>query len=510
MERVKGIEPSSQPWEGHVLPLNHTRCREGLLAKFNRPRNRFTAGFTVEPLSPRVEWEVASLRLGSTFRPGFPSMNIVQLTPGAGGMFCGNCFHDNTLVAALRGLGHDAIMLPLYLPINVDEDDESAGQPVFFGGINVYLEQKSAFFRKAPGWLHRLLNSRRLLEWAASRAARTRATEVGELLLSMLRGEHGYQNREISELIDWLRTHAQPDVICLSNALLIGMARRLQAELRVPVVCLLQGEEPYLDALPDSHRERAWQLLTERAADLDAWIAPSRWNAERMKARLGLNPDRVRVVHDGIHLAGFEVPIPSNRSPNQRAPVLGYFARMCKDKGLDTLVEAFIHLKNRGSVHRLKLHIGGGCGPGDEPFVKSLRVRLAAAGFIGEVNFSPNLSRVEKLEFLQSLTVFSVPATYGEAFGLYVIEALAAGVPVVQPRHGAFPEILEATGGGMLCEPNDPRALADALEVLLLNPDQARPLGDAGRQSVREKFTAEVMARETLKVFELVNSSRQS
>lgn len=431
-------------------------------------------------------------------------MNLVQLTPGAGGMFCGNCFHDNTLVAALRHLGHDATMLPLYLPINVDEADESAGNPIFFGGINVYLQQKSAWFRQAPGWLHRLLNSRRLLEWAAGRAAKTRATEVGELLLSMLRGETGNQNREITELIGWLREHARPDVICLSNALLVGMARRLKAELGVPVVCLLQGEEPYLDALPLKLRPVVWQLLAERAVDLDAWIAPSRWNADAMKLRLNLKPERLHVVHDGINLAGYEVQSLKSKAQSRTAPVLGYFARMCRDKGLDTLVEAFIQLKQRGRVPRLKLHIGGGCGPGDEPFVKSLRIRLAEAGYIGEVSFSPNLNRAEKLAFLQGLTVFSVPANYGEAFGLYVIEALAAGVPVVQPRTAAFPEILAATGGGVLCEPNDAKSLADALEELFLNPERARALGEAGRRAVAEKFSAEAMARATLRVFATV------
>jgi len=437
-------------------------------------------------------------------------MNIVQLTPGAGGMYCGNCFHDNALVAALRGLGHDALMLPLYLPINVDEEDQSAGNPVFFGGLNVYLEQKSAFFRNAPGWLHRLLNSRRLLEWAAGRAARTRAAEVGELLMSMLRGEAGNQNREITELITWLRDHAKPDVICLSNALLIGMVRRLKAELRVPVVCLLQGEQPYLDSLPEAQRLPAWQLLAERAVDVDAWIAPSRWNADCLQARLSLKPERLHVVPNGISLEGFEVPTTQSRAGNRRAPVIGFFARMCKDKGLDTLVEAFIHLKNRQSLPRLKFHIGGGCGPGDESFVKSLRVRLAEAGYIGEVSFSPNLSRAEKLAFLQSLTVFSVPAMYGEAFGLYVIEALAAGVPVVQPRHGGFPEIIEATGGGLLCEPNDAKSLADGLEQLLLNPERTGALGEAGRNAVSQNFTAEAMARRTLAVFESAVSSRQS
>lgn len=437
-------------------------------------------------------------------------MNLVQLTPGAGAMYCGNCLHDNALVAALRGLGHDALLLPLYLPINVDEDDQSAGQPIFFGGVNVYLEQKLPFFRRAPRWLHRLMNSRRLLAWASGKAVKTRADEAGELLLSMLRGEHGNQNREITELINWLRDHQKPDVICLSNALLIGMVRRLRTELGVPVVCLLQGEEPYLDSLPAAQREPAWRLLAERAVDVDAWIAPSRWNADCLIKRLNLRPERVHVVHNGISLDGFEVRNPQSEIRNTKAPVLGYFARMCKDKGLDTLVEAFIHLKNRGSVPRLKLHIGGGCGPGDEPFVKALRVRLAEAGFIGEVSFSPNLSRVEKLAFLQSLTVFSVPATYGESFGLYLIEALAAGVPVVQPRHGGFPEIIAATGGGLLCEPNDAKSLADALEQLLLNPDRLRALSEAGRNAVSENFTAEAMARRTLAVFEAAVSNRKS
>lgn len=440
-------------------------------------------------------------------------MNIVQLTPGAGRMFCGNCFHDNTLVAALRDLGHEATMLPLYLPIHVDEDDQSAGNPIFFGGVNVYLEQKSAFFRNAPRWLHRLLNSRGLLEWAAGRAAKTRASDVGDILLSMLRGESGNQDRELSELIAWLLEQAKPEVLCLSNALLIGMTRRLKAELQTPVVCLLQGEEPYLDALPDSHREPAWQLLRERAKDVDAWIAASRWNADRLARRLQLDPKRVHVVHNGIRLQGFGVarrvardentitPSPVTRHPS-RAPVLGYFARMCKDKGLDLLVEAYIHVKNRGKIPRLKLHIGGGCGPGDEPFVKTLRARLAQAGYIGEVSFHPNLNHAEKVSFLEALAVFSVPAHYGEAFGLYLIEAMAAGVPVVQPRTGAFPELVAASGAGVICEPEDPKALGEAIEAVLLNPDQARAFSAAGRLAVATKFNAGTMAVETLTVFD--------
>jgi glycosyltransferase involved in cell wall biosynthesis len=223
-----------------------------------------------------------------------------------------------------------------------------------------------------------------------------------------------------------------------------------------------------------------------------------------MMARLGLRPERVRVVHNGINLEGYPVQAREAHGAGGRAPVLGYFARVSRDKGLDTLVEAFIQLKQRGRVPRLKLHVGGGCGPADEPFVKALRARLAEGGCVGEAAFSPNLNRAEKLSFLQGLTVFSVPANYGEAFGLYVIEALAAGVPVAQPRAGAFPEILAATGGGVLCAPDDPKALADALEELFLNPERAAALGEAGRRAVREQFSAEAMAVETLRTFESV------
>ncbi|MCU0784184.1 MAG: glycosyltransferase family 4 protein [Verrucomicrobia bacterium] len=438
-------------------------------------------------------------------------MNIIQLTPGAGAMYCGNCFRDNALVAALRQMGHEVTMIPLYLPLTLDEEDQSAGTPIFFGGISVYLEQKSGLFRKAPRWLRRVLASRKLLAWAAGRAASTRATNVGDILLSMLRGEEGRQARELEEFITWLKRQGKPDAICLSNALLVGMARRLKAELHTPVVCTLQGEDTFLDALPESHRAACWRTLAERASDVDLFIAPSRYFGDLMAKRLGLPTGKVRVVFNGINLEGFEIANRKSQIENPSAPVLGYFARMCRDKGLVTLVDAYILLKHRRNVPRLKLHVGGSCGPADEPFVKEMRKRLAEAGYIGEASFSPNLNRAEKIHFLRSLSVFSVPALYGEAFGLYVIEALAAGVPVVQPRSGAFPELIEVTGGGVLCEPGDPKALADAIEQLLLNSKQALALGEAGRKAVFEKFSAEkTMARETLRVLESLKNCHQS
>ncbi|MBI3875792.1 MAG: glycosyltransferase family 4 protein [Verrucomicrobia bacterium] len=425
-------------------------------------------------------------------------------------MYCGNCFRDNALVGALRAMSHQVLMVPLYLPMTLDEDDQSAGTPIFFGGVNVYLEQKSALFRHAPKWLHSLLASPRLLKWAGTKAAKTRAEDVADLTLSMLRGEEGNQARELDELIAWLRTQPPPDVICLSNAMLAGLVRKLKSELRAPIVLMLQGEDYFLDAMPEPHRTDVWRTLAERAREADLFVAPSRYFADRMSARLDLPADKVRVVFNGINLDGYALVRESEAHSREAGPpVLGYFARMCKEKGLDLLADAFIRVKQRGKAANLRLRIGGGCGPGDEAFVEEQRARLRTAGVLGDVEFHPNLTREQKLEFFRSLTVFSVPALYGEAFGLYLIESLAAGVPVVQPRVAAFPELVEATGGGIVCEP-DPAALAEGIESLLLDRAKASSLGDRGRHAVYGKFSVESMARSMAKIFGEACSNQES
>jgi glycosyltransferase involved in cell wall biosynthesis len=297
-------------------------------------------------------------------------------------------------------------------------------------------------------------------------------------------------------------------VICLSNALLVGIARRLKADLRVPVACALQGEDFFLDTLPKPHRAACWQTLAERATEVDLFIAPSRYFADLMQERLGLAAERVRVVHNGINLEGYAGEGRGARGEKKGGAVVGFFARMCPEKGLDTLVEAYIRLRQRGRATKSRLRVGGSCGPTDEAFVNSLRERLRETGLLDEVEFHPNPDRAGKLKLLHSLSVFSVPARYGEAFGLYMLEALAAGVPVVQPRTAAFPELVEATGGGVLCAPDDPQALAEAIEELLLDPARARELGEAGRREVEKTFSAEVMARAMEEVLRQVAASR--
>ena len=423
-------------------------------------------------------------------------MNIIQITPGAGKMYCGNCFRDNALVTALRKDGHQVTMVPLYLPLMLDEENQSDGSPIFYNGVNVYLEQKSLFYRNAPNWVHQLVGSEQLLHLASSRMGKTNAEDVGEITLSMLRGEDGHQARELTQLINWLKTQPTPDVICLSNSMLIGLARQLKEALGAPVVCLLQNEAPYIDNMSEGLRGSVWELMAERAAEVECFIAPSEFYAAQMRSKLSLTDDCVRVIHNGISLTGYTAePV----APNP--PILGFFARMCKDKGLDTLIDAFIKLKASNSIPQLRLKIGGGCRPIDEPFVERMRARLHAKALLGDVEFHPNLSRKAKQDFLKSLSVLSVPAQFGESFGFYIIEAMAAGVPVVQPRCASFPELVEATSGGVCYKHDGPGNLANAIEKMLHNPTKAKALGLKAREAVRNQFSIDRMAAEMATLF---------
>ena len=404
-------------------------------------------------------------------------------------MYCGNCFRDNALVAQLRRMGHHALMVPLYLPLTLDEADQSEGTPLFFSGLNVYLAQKFNCFQKAPNWLRSMLTSGRLLNWLGNFAGKTRGAEAGDLTLSMMRGEAGNQARELEQLIAWLKEHEQPDVVCLSNALITGLAKRIRQELGVPVVCLLEGEDAFLDSLPSPQREQTWAELSKRVADIDLFIAPTRYYADAMAQRAGIPAAKLEHINNGINLDGFE---PSDLPDDP--PVLGYFARMCPEKGLDALVDAFVRLKQTGPIPGLKLAIGGGCQPGDKAFVEKQKARLRAAGLLGEVTFRPNLARDAKLVFYRGLTVLSVPAPYGEAFGLYVVEAMASGVPVVAPDDASFPEIVEGNRAGVICEKDNPQALADAIGQLLLDRERLAKCAAAGRQAAVQTFNIERMA----------------
>lgn len=422
-------------------------------------------------------------------------MRIIQITPGAGaGFYCENCLRDAALARELRRRGHDVHMVPLYLP-SIGEEP-AADTPIFFGGINVYLQQKSALFRHTPRWLDRLLDARPLLRWAGRRAGMVRPGDLGPPTLSMLRGEEGRQVKELDRLADWLADQGRVDVVCLSNALLAGLVHRVKEALGgAPVVCTLQDEDAFLDNLAEPYRGQAWALLAERAAHIDAFMPVSRYYAGVMQSRLDLSAERVHVVHPGVETALYA---PAAAPPDP--PVVGYLGQEGRASGLDLAVEAFLEIRRRGRVPGVRLRVAGGRLGADEPFVRALADRIATAGATEAVEFLPIPGRHETPALLASMSVLSVPVRTAPAYALYLLEANAAGVPVVEPRTGALEELLEATGGGVLVEPENPAALADAIEALLLDGDRARALGRAGREAVLEHFAIERMADKVLDV----------
>ena len=201
-------------------------------------------------------------------------MKIAYIVPGSGGTFyCGNCLRDKFFTTALRRTGHDIMMIPMYLPLGIDDCD--ADSPIFFGAVNVYLEQLSPLFKKAPHWLKHWLDSEKILGFAAKQSGSTRAVGNESMTISMLQGAQGKQAEDLEDLIDWLRHHEKPDIVHLSNALLTGLATRIKEEVQCAVVCTLQDEDEWIDEMREPYAAQAWQLIEQNSRSIDAFIAVS-------------------------------------------------------------------------------------------------------------------------------------------------------------------------------------------------------------------------------------------
>jgi len=424
-------------------------------------------------------------------------MRIAYITAGAAGMYCGSCLHDNTLARALIALGHDVSLIPTYTPIRTDEEDVSIDR-VFYGAINVFLEQKLSIFRHTPWLFDRLLTSRRLLNWASRFRGSTNATDLGALTLSVLQGELGYQKKELERLVEWLRDELRPEVVHLTNSMFVGMARRIRQELGVPVICSVQGEDLFLDELIEPYRSRVMGLLHERAEDVDAFVSTSEYYARHMVNYLGLDEQKMHQVNLGIDLGDLEGQ--AARKPDDPF-VIGFLARLCPAKGLHLTVEAFRRLADRRGPDGLRLRIAGYLEERDRTYVDELLQQVDAWGLTPYVEYVGEVDRQAKAAFLRGLHVLTVPTIYREPKGLFALEALACGVPVVQPRHGAFPEMIERTGGGLLVEPDSSEALAAGLGELMDDPARREEMGRRGREVVRAEYNERVMADRTLEVY---------
>ncbi len=412
-------------------------------------------------------------------------------------MYCGSCLRDNALAAELKSRGHSVLLVPLYTPTLTDEPNVSE-RKVFFGGISVYLQQHAGFFRWAPAFVDKLLDSTWLIKAATSGSVSTDPRSLGELTVSTLKGEDGNQRREFEKLLEWLKTEPPPDVIQLPNALLSSLAAPLRRELNRPIHCTLQGEDLFLEGLPSAYRRASLDLIRTQAESVDRFTAVSDYYARFMAGYLSIPMEKIDVVPLGITLDGF-----AKRTEAASRPfTVGYLARIAPEKGLRALCDAYVRFRKRPGVERAQLEVAGYMADDQKPYLRECERRLADAGLGGEFHYRGLLDRDQKIAFLRGLDIFSVPTSYVEPKGLFLLEAMACAVPVVQPAHGAFPEMIEKTGGGMLVEPGDADRLADGMYQLWSDRDLRERLGTNGFDGVRRHYSIARSADQMLRSYQ--------
>jgi glycosyltransferase involved in cell wall biosynthesis len=425
-------------------------------------------------------------------------MRIAYITAGAGHMYCGSCLRDNTLAMALRAAGHDVQLIPTYTPTRTDEANVSHDR-VFLGGINVFLQQHLALFRRTPWVLDRVLDSPFLLRLATRWGVSVDPAQLGAMTVSMLHGPDGFQRKEIEKLVRYLADETQPEIVTLPNSLLIGLVPAIKAGLRgVPVCCTFQGEELFLDSLGEPYRTKALDLIRGHAALADAFIAVSQFGADQMAGYLGLARSRIQVVPLGISFEGH-----AKRAGGDPDPfTIGYLGRIAPEKGLHLLCEAYHRLVSRGApLPPSRVWAAGYLGPEHRAYLAGIERRMADWGLSAQFRYHGELDRGAKLAYLRELSVLSVPGAYEDPKGLFLLEAMASGVPLVQPRRGAAAEIVETTGGGILVAPGDPEALADGLAALMSDPLMRRAYGSRGYDGVRNHYGAAGMRDRALEVY---------
>lgn len=425
-------------------------------------------------------------------------MKIVNIVPGFGGTFyCGNCLRDSGYTKSLIKLGHDAMMLPIYLPLTFKHGVTENSSPIFYGAVNIYLKQKFKIFRKMPVWMERFFNSSTILRYASKKAGSTRTEGLEEMTISMLSGVDGNQNAELQELIEFLKVHEKPDIVHLSNALLLGVAEQIHAQLNIPVVCSLQDEDVWVDAMNDYYQNKVWKLMSEKGKDVDAFIAVSDYYAAEMKEKMNIPEEKMHIVPIGIDSSIYRYA-----KPVHKPQAIGYISRMYEEHGFGLLIDAYILLKKNPQFKDVLLKLSGGYTADDKKFVNKQIKKLKKAGVFSDVEFIEDYLPIDRYKFFNKLTILTVPVLKGEAFGTYQLESMACGVPLVQPALGAFPEIIKETKGGVTYEPNTPNTIAKKWEEILLNPQKITDMSLAGKKSVNENFAIDEVSEKILDIYE--------
>jgi glycosyltransferase involved in cell wall biosynthesis len=423
-------------------------------------------------------------------------MRILSITAGAADMYCGSCLRDNALAAELLAQGHHVSLLPLYTPTLTDEPNMSGGRRVHFGGVSVFLQQYVPLFRYTPRFLDRLWDSAPVLRVLAGRSIKTEPRVLGELTVSMLKGESGHQRKEFEKLLEWLSHEEPPDVINLPNALLIALAGPLRRALGRPICCTLQGEDLFLEGLPEPHRTQSLELIRAQVKDVDMFLSVSEYYVGAMMNYFGLTRDRIVVVPLGINFEGYD-DLPRRVNPTF---TVGYLARVAPEKGLHELCDAYRILRLEHGVPAAQLRVAGYLARQHHSYLHELQNQMIGWGLGNEFEYQGSVDREQKIAFLRGIDVLSVPGPFPDPKGMYLLEAMAAATPVVQPRRGAYPEVIGRTGGGLLVD-EGPAALADGLLQLYEDRALGGRLGTQGAAGVRAHYGIRQSASRLVEVY---------
>jgi glycosyltransferase involved in cell wall biosynthesis len=418
-------------------------------------------------------------------------MKITFLIPGSGGTFyCSNCYRDVLYIRAIKkAQGFETSAIPLYLPPEHISGMNEFDPNVFFGAISMYLREKVPLFGQMPAFMDKLFDSPPMLKMAARRAGTTRTEGLEDLTINMISGDNRSREPEVLRLVNHLIKNGKPEIIHISNALIIGLARQLKKHLDVKIVCSLQNEDDWINEMAEPFQGLAWKMIGDETNNIDAFISPSRYYRDFFVSKTGYSGNNIHIIPSGIDVSQSVIA-----SGNHSSPAIGYYCRISYQNGIDKLVDAFIDLKSNRGLKDLTLHICGGYTSDDKPFLKEQINKIKDHGFKSSVKIYPEFYGNGKQEFFNSIDILSVPVRKHDGYGLYILEANAAGVPVVEPATGGFPEIIEMTRGGILYQPDNVTELAVNVLYLLKDADKRKELGENGRSRVMSELTLEKMS----------------
>jgi len=425
-------------------------------------------------------------------------MKIVYLITGSGGSFyCGNCYRDMIYLRAIRKVpGTLASAIPLYLPPDNTTKETGLDKNVFFGAISMYLREKVPFLKNMPVYMDKIFDSPPMLRMAAKRAGTTRTEGLEDMTLNMIKGENAFPDKELQRLVDYLTKDGKPDIIHLSNALIIGLSRRLKKKLDVKIVCSLLNEDDWIDEMAEPYQSQAWKLIAKEARNVDVFLTPSNYYKQLFISKTGISGENFNVVPLGFDSAEL---LQIDKKSNW--PAIGYFCRINSQNGFDKLVDAFIELHTEKELPGLTLHVSGGYTGDDKPFISEQIRKIKANGLKSFVRIYPEFQGDSKREFFSNIDILSVPVRKHDGYGLYLLESNMAGVPAVQPATGAFPEIIEITGGGITYSPDTVAGLSSSLLKLLKDKELILKLGKEGNENVLAELSLEKMSQGLSKVY---------